>query len=151
MGFVMNFIKCNNFSFIIQIEDDSFVQDSGVSEDVISSKKRKVISDIDDDDSSVGSEKIVPQFIKPVKVDEQPLPDPFPLPRHFTSEVELALTSKKMTRETNALFLSAVASAMLSYKRFPTKEEYTRVAKDIISKYHFMKPQNGSPTVSILY
>ena len=51
MGFVMNFIKCNNFSFIIQIEDDSFVQDSGVSEDVISSKKRKVISDIDDDDS----------------------------------------------------------------------------------------------------
>ena len=142
MGFVMNFIKCNNFSFIIQIEDDSFVQDSGVSEDVISSKKRKVISEIDGDDSSVGSEKIVPQS---VKVDEQWLPDPFPLPRHFTSEVELALTSKKMTRETNALFLSAVASAMLSYKQFPTKEEYTRVAKDIISKYPFMKPPNGSP------
>lgn len=85
-----------------------------------------------------------------MKLEELPLPDPFPLPHHFTLEVELTLSSQKMTKETNALFLSAVASAMLSYKRFPTKEECTRVAKDIVSKYPFMKLQNGSPTVSII-
>ena len=57
----------------------------------------------------------------------------------------MALRTQKMTKETNRAFLSAVAAAMLAYKRFPTKEEYT---KDILQKYPFMRPSNGSPMVS---
>ena len=115
-------------------------------------KKRRISieSEVNDESTSCDEDKklVIPQVVKPQKIDEQPLPDPFPLPRHFTSEVELALSSCKMTRETNLAFLSAIASAILSYKRYPTKEEYTRVAMDIIRTYPFMKPPNGSPTVS---
>ena len=42
-----------------------------------------------------------------------PLRNPFPLPKNFRSDVELALHTGKMTKETNAGFLSSIASAML--------------------------------------
>lgn len=53
-----------------------------------------------------------------------------------------------MTIESNRVFLSSAAASMLAYKKYPSREEYTRVAKDIIHKYPFMWPLNGSPTVS---
>ena len=90
----------------------------------------------------------VKKLEKPV---EETLPDPFPLLKHYSSEVEISLKNETMTKESTRSFLSAVASAMLSYKRYPTREEYTRVAKDIILKYPFLKPSNGSPTVSNMH
>ena len=96
------------------------------------------------------SKDVCPAVVKICKPEEESLPDPFPLPKNFPSEVEMALRTQKMTKETNRAFLSAVAAAMLAYKRFPTKEEYTRVAKDILQKYPFMRPSNGSPTVSFV-
>ena len=59
-------------------------------------------------------------------------PDPFLLPKHYSSEVEITLRNRKMTKESTRSFLSAVASVMLSFKSYPTREEYTRVSKDII-------------------
>ena len=81
---------------------------------------------------------------------ERPLPDPFPLPENFRYDVEVALKSGKMSRETSKSFLSAVASSMLSYKRYPSRDEYVMVAMTIINKYPFMKSPSGSPTVSYI-
>ena len=91
-------------------------------------QKRKV----DDNDSiedyvSVKSDEknasASPLLIGKCEDKEVLLPDPFPLPKHFFSNVELALSSQNMTKETNRAFLSAVASAMLVYKRCPTRQE----------------------------
>ena len=133
------------------MNEELSIDDSGCYEDSNPCKKRKILLSedaVDDDITESEDKKSIHQVVKPAKKPKQPLPDPFPLPRHFTSEVELALSSHKMTRETNSAFLSAIAAAMLSYKRFPSREEYTRVAVDIIRTYSFMKPPNGSPTVS---
>lgn len=78
---------------------------------------------------------------------EQPLPDPFVLPVHFRSDVEVCLSQGHMTREATTSFLSTVASKMFGYKKKPTTPEYLRVATDIIRKYPFMKPTDGDPTV----
>ena len=67
---------------------------------------------------------------------EQPLPDPFPLP-------DVALKSGEMTQETKSFF-SQVASAIYNYKKYPTKEEFTRVATDIITRYPFLSRQSNS-------
>lgn len=62
------------------------------------------------------------------KGSEKPLLNPFPLPQNFRTDAELALKTGKMTRETQKAFISAIAGSMLTYKRYPTKEEFTRVA-----------------------
>ena len=54
-----------------------------------------------------------------------------------------------MTKEATKSFLSSIASVMLSFKKYPCREEYVSVAKDIITNYPFLKPPNGSPTVSM--
>lgn len=83
-----------------------------------------------------------------VKADELPLPDPYPLPRNYRADVEVALKTGKMTAETSKSFYSSVAGSMLTFKRYPTKEEFARVATDIIRKYPFLKSQSKSPIVS---
>ena len=116
--------------------------------DDITPSQKKFKSDTDDFDdpvSPVPSPAVI-ELHEEVK-EEGPLPDPFPFPKNFSSEVELALSSQKMTKETTSAFLSQIASAMFFYKRKPTKEEYTRVDKDILLKYPFMKPSCGSTTV----
>ena len=90
----------------------------------------------------------IPKSIVSQKKSERPLPDPFPLPENFCYDVEVALKSGKMTRETTKSFYSTVASSMLSYKRYPTQEEYTRVAVEIVNKYPFLKSPSGSSVVS---
>lgn len=102
------------------------INDSGCYEDSKPCKKMKVLLSEDADDNNItvsDDKKSTPQVVKPAKVPEQPLPDPFPL--HFSSEVELVLSPRKMTRETNSAFLSVIAAARLSYKRFTSREEYT--------------------------
>ena len=57
--------------------------------------------------------------------DFTPFPNPFP---------QTALASGKMTKETASAFYSAVASAMLVHKRYPTRDDYILVGRAIIEK-----------------
>ena len=86
-------------------------------------------------------------MVKKDILEETPFPDPFPLPVNYRSDVELCLSTGKMTREAKRAFLSSVAAKMFGYKRYPSGEDYTRVAVQIISNYPFLKPPSGSPTV----
>ena len=93
----------------------------------------------------------LPTIVKKETIKEIDLPDPFVFPRNYRPDVELDLQSGKMSREAKRSFLSSVASAMLSFKKFPNGEEYTRVACDIIKKYPFLKPPSGLATVSLSF
>ena len=84
------------------------------------------------------------------KEDAVPLPYPFPLPKHFSSEVEVALNSKRLSSCTRRGFIAKVASAMLFYKRYPTSADYINVAQAVIQKYPFLRSPVGSPSVSII-
>ena len=53
-----------------------------------------------------------------------------------------------MSRETKAAFYSTIAHTMFAYRKYPTREEYVRIASEIIARYPFLKPPKGSPTVS---
>ena len=56
--------------------------------------------------------------------DAIPLPDPFPLPKYYRPDVQVALSNGKIMKETMSSFLSTVAAAMLVFKRCLTKEKY---------------------------
>ena len=132
---------------------DSSDDDCDIKENVHSSQPESMDVNCSSTVSEVTSEassSLCPVVVLLKKTEEDELPDPFPLPKNYPTDVEIALRSKKMTKETMKAFMSSVASAMLTYKRYPNKQEYTRVAKDILLKFPFMKPLNGSPTVSLL-
>ena len=94
--------------------------------------------------------KALPKSVVKTAEDSIPLPDPFILPKNFRPDVTAALQSGKMTHETDRAFLSAVASSMFSYKRYPTADDYINVARTIIAKYPFMKSPTGKPYVSLI-
>ena len=80
--------------------------------------------------------------------DAVPLPDPFPLPKHYSVDVETGLKSKSLSDHARKAFINKVASAMLFYKRYPTSEDYTNVGRSVIQKYPFLKSPFGTPAVS---
>ena len=91
-----------------------------------SSKRRYSIVE-SDDDSSVHTDVSTPSIKKgkielpeavSIKKAEKPLPYPFPLPSNYRPEVEVCLKTGKMTKEARRHFISAIASAMFSYKRY---------------------------------
>jgi len=81
--------------------------------------------------------------------DDTPLPNPFPLPKHYGSDVEAALQAKKFCKTTRTGFISKVASAMLCYKNMPMREDYINVSQAVIAKYSFLKSTEG--TAEVLY
>lgn len=91
--------------------------------------------------------KKVKKFIK-TEDDMIPLQDPFPLPKHYRSDVETALANRKMTKETMSSFLSSIAAAMLVYKKYPSKDDYATVGRTVIQQYPFMSSPSGTPHVS---
>ena len=46
------------------------------------------------------------------------------------------------------MFLSDIASAMLRYKRYPSRDEYVSVSCAVIQAYPFLKSTSGRPYVS---
>ena len=74
---------------------------------------------------------------KVVKTEEDmiPLPDPFPLPKHFKQDVEVALRERKMSTGTRQRFISDVAATMFGYKKYPSKDDYSNVARSIVNSY----------------
>ena len=131
--------------------------------------RKRLRTDLDSDENEQGGEMEesldkrtpsgssdvpIPKLNKRTKVlkmkdDATPLPDPFPLPKHYRTDVEVALASGKMTKETMSAFLSAVAGAMLVFKRYPTRDDYVCVARTVVLKYGFMASPVGTPHVSI--
>ncbi len=67
--------------------------------------------------------------------DKIPLPEPFPLPKHYRSDVEHALQVGQMTRETTSSFITAITGAILVYKKYPTGKDLEMVARTIVRKY----------------
>ena len=124
--------------------------------------KQIVSSESDDDTISIGgrtdtsSKMVANNPAKKCKIvktedDSTPLPDPFPLPKHFPQDVEVALKRKKLTSKEKQRFISEVASAMLRYKRYPSRDDYLCVARSIVEKYRFFQSSDGKPYVSILH
>ena len=99
--------------------------------------------------ASPGVSSSIKKKITKTDDDKIPLPDPFPLPKRYRPEVEKALKAKQMSNKTRSDFLSSVASAILSFKMYPTREDYNCVARSIVKEYPFLKapPGAGSPHV----
>jgi len=114
---------------------------------VPSSKKIKLESD-EPTTSAKYFLKSLPIAIGKAKDQDVPLPNPFPLPKNFRSDVAAALATGRMTSETDRQFLSDIASSIFKYKKYPTKEDLIDVANCIIAKYPFMKAAKGKPYVS---
>ena len=81
--------------------------------------------------------------------DHIPLPNPFPLPKHYQANVKAGLRNTEMTSEASKSFLSSVASAMLAYKRYPTNEDDINVGTSVIQQYDFIAQPTGAPYVSM--
>lgn len=91
---------------------------------------------------------MLPKTIRKNKDQESPLPNPFELPKNFRPDVAAALETGQMNRETTKAFISTVASCIFRFKKYPTTEELTDVARCIVEKYPFMKGKK-KPYVSI--
>ena len=99
--------------------------------------------------ASVDTPKAKRMLIVKDEEDTVPLPDPFPLPKHYGNEVDVALKSKQMTTSVRKAFIQKVAASMLCYKRYPTSTDYVSVGRSVVSAYPFLKSPAGSPAVSI--
>lgn len=100
-----------------------------------------------DDDSVTGKVEIKSSKYsrKKPKLSEDPLPDPFVLPENYRPDVEVALKTGQMTTETKKAYISQVPAAMFAKKHYPTRDEFQRVALDVIQKYPFLpSPVSGS-------
>ena len=106
-------------------------------------RKRRILSDDEDpvDDESLESCSttcaLMPKIKKKTTVKKEPnhtipLPYPFPLPKYYPCNVELAVKSKQMTQETTSKFISCVAGAMLNYKFYLTSQDYNNVAQQLL-------------------
>ena len=80
----------------------------------------------------------IPKSIKKTKEESTPLPDPFPLPTNYRPDIHLCLAKKKMTKTARAAIYTAVAAAMFQYKRYPSRDDFISVARQIIAKYPFL-------------
>ena len=78
-----------------------------------SSKRKKQISDEDTEEDKVGETSapisVIMPLYKQIRSSEKPLPDPFPLPHNFRTDVEVALKTGEMTRETTKSFFSTAS------------------------------------------
>ena len=83
-------------------------EDSTSDFDSVKSKKRKVVKDLDD---------------------AVPLPSPYPLPSHYSSEVEAALKQGRLCHVTRQAFLSSVSSLCLATRDI----QHTRITLSLLT------------------
>ena len=88
--------------------------------------------------SQLNTPKHKRQKVTKTEDDTTPLADPYPLPKYYRADVESALATGKMTKEERSSFLSTVASSMLVFKLYPSRDDYICVARTIVTKYPFM-------------
>ena len=124
-------------------------------------QKRIASSESEDDCGTIHSSDVSSEIVcvdvlgkkrKMVKTedDSMPLPHPFPLPKHYTQDIESALRRKNMSTKEKQRFISDVASAMLRFKRYPTHDDYLCVARSVVLKYPFIKTSDAKPYVSVV-
>ena len=67
------------------------------------------------------------------------IPNPFPFPTHYRSDIELGLKQENMSALAFTKFVTRIANVMFLYKRYPKKGDYESVAEQIVTRYPFMK------------
>jgi len=73
------------------------------------------------------------------------LPNPFQLPQHFLATVEVGLPNESIGIISK--FATCIASSILYFEQYPTTQEFTEVAQQVIEKYPWMKARLGPPMV----
>ena len=160
MNFIHNITHCIKWKPVFT---DDFITCSSSDEDdlkFVSKRRKPEIVESDGEVSTPTSSDIpsvsfkyslkgLPKSVVKSPEDAIPLPDPFVLPKNYRPDVASAFSTGQMTMETTKSFLSAVASAMFTFKRYPTNDDYSNVARTIVTKYPFMKSPTGKPHVSI--
>ena len=96
--------------------------------------------------SSIAAKK---RKIDKTEDDVIPLPDPFILPKHFPHDIEVALRRKALSTKEKQRFISEIASAILRFKRYPSREDYLCVARAVTEKYPFLKSSDGKRYVRL--
>ena len=66
-----------------------------------------------------------------------------PSTQNFRADVEIALRSGQMTNEMRKAFLSQVAGAIYTYKKYPILTELEKVSKQIVEIYPFLGLKNA--------
>lgn len=103
-----------------------------------------------DESKSPSPKKIrLEMFHLPKDKHTKSLSTPFNLPKNYPPEVQCALSTKSMMPHTVNRFLTTIARAIYNEKCYPTAEEYSRVAQEIIGMYPFLASPVGNPHVSI--
>lgn len=82
--------------------------------------------------------------VKREKENEPPLPQPFGLPRNYPRIVKDGIAKGCLTGRARTKFISTVAATVFYHKSYPTKDEYTHVAQQIIKNHPFMNSGRGS-------
>ena len=101
-----------------------------------------VLRDVTNHDSNApsvsGSDVENPLVITVEGSEDRPIPQNFPFPAHYTADIELALKVKQVQSRQIAKLVTRIAHVMFDYKRYPTRKEYERVAKQLVDKYPFL-------------
>ena len=107
-------------------------------------RKRKCIIDNDSDDdykppnltclddvkfpSDTSSSGSIAVFQKLEKDKEVILPSPFPFPKNFTPDVELAIKTKEVDRLARNSFISSILHSVYQYKKYPIERDYCNLS-----------------------
>lgn len=93
--------------------------------------------------------------------DDQEIPDPFPFPKTYGTNIDVGLITGmenniinpvlypptiigKMCPSITAKFYTKITNVMSMYKRYPKRYDYDRIARAIVDKYPFLRcPLSG--------
>lgn len=67
------------------------------------------------------------------------LPMAFVLPENLPADIEAGLQAQNLQRSQLASLVTIVAHAMYGHIRYPTKEERDSVARNVVTKYPFLR------------
>ena len=114
-------------------------------------RKRKCIIDNDSDDdykppnltclddvkfpSDTSSSGSIAVFQKLEKDKEVILPSPFPFPKNFTPDVELAIKTKEVDRLARNSFISSILHSVYQYKKYPIERDYCNLSSQIMKEF----------------
>lgn len=79
------------------------------------------------------------------------LPVPLALPKKYPADVIMALNRQSMNRVELTRLISQVAKVIFPLKAYPSREELTEVATQLITEYPFIQSTVGVSSVRISY
>lgn len=77
------------------------------------------------------------------------LPVPLALPKEYSPKITAALARKKMTYLDLSKFITAIAKLVFTFKSYPTRDELTQVATQLIDEYPFIRSTAGVSCVRV--